>query len=590
MRHCPNHAKLQKIVKKKLEQGITDFKEFIDNDCYFVDKTHLVAHLIDHPSKVHLITRPRRFGKTLNLSMIRYFFEAPVPGEHGDNTDAPPNAPLFNGLSITDHPQYSEYMGQYPVITLSFKDAKWASCSECMEIIRIMLSDEYRRHQYLRNCGVLDEEELIFFTKVLHKRGTGSDCAQAVKHLSSWLHRAYNKPVYILLDEYDTPLHAAYTGGFYDEMIGFIRSFMVQTFKDNPNLKQAVVIGILKVAQESIFSDFNNPAVSTLLNAAMKDCFGFTEAEVEAMAAHYEQQSKLENIRRWYNGYIFGGDTVIYNPWSLVSYFRNTEDGLLPYWVNTSSNALVQKMLQMDRAASRETVLQLLGGQELRKEVYRNIAYQEISSNPDAAWSFLLHSGYLKATDRRQREYGQDYRLSIPNKEVHYIYNHIIQSWLKTELHGGDDFLAFIGGVNEMDPRRIALSLERMLLAMASYHDMASKSGEMFYHGLLLGLTAYMADDYMVESNREYGMGRADITLISRGFNGKRAQKAILFELKQLAPDDERPLEEAVQEAHSQALERYSAGVKIQYHPERCLVLGVGFRGKEVKTAHSFEG
>ena len=415
-------------MKKKLEQGITDFKKFIDNDCYFVDKTRLIAHLIDHPSEVHLITRPRRFGKTLNLSMIRYFFEAPVPGERGDSTDAPSNAPLFDGMSITDHPQYSEYMGQYPVIALSFKDAKGASCIECMEIIRIMLSDEYRRHQYLQNSGILEDRERMKFEKILYGEGTDQNCASSIKYLSAWLHRAYNKPVYILLDEYDTPLHAAYTGGFYDEMIGFIRSFMVQTFKDNPNLKQAVVIGILKVAQESIFSDFNNPVVSTLMDEDMKDCFGFTEAEVEAMAAHYEQQSKLENIRRWYNGYIFGGDTVIYNPWSLVSYFRNTEDGLLPYWVNTSSNALVQKMLQMDRAASRETVLQLLGGEEIRKKVINNIDYPQIEKRQEAAWSFLLHAGYLNATDRRQREYTQDYCLSIPNNEIHYIYNHIIQS------------------------------------------------------------------------------------------------------------------------------------------------------------------
>ena len=578
------------IMKKKLEQGITDFKKFIDNDCYFVDKTRLIAHLIDHPSEVHLITRPRRFGKTLNLSMIRHFFEAPVPGEYGDSTDAPPNAPLFDGMSITDHPQCSEYMGQYPVIALSFKDAKGASCGECMEIIKDMLSAEYQRHEYIQNCEVFRDADKELFSKILNRKGSSQDCASSIKYLSAWLRRAYNKPVYILLDEYDTPLHAAYTAGFYDEMIGFIRSFMAQTFKDNPNLKQAVVIGILKVAQESIFSDFNNPAVSTLMDEAMEDCFGFTEDEVKEMASHFGLEGEMDGIRNWYNGYLFGGDMVIYNPWSIVNYLRNPGAGFIPHWINTSSNALVQKMLQMDRAASRETVLQLLGGEEIRKKVINNIAYPQIEKRQEVAWSFLLHAGYLKATDRRQREYGQDYRLSIPNKEVHTVYSDIIINWLEDELRGGDDFLAFIGGVNELDPRRIALSLERMLLAMASYHDMASKSGEMFYHGLLLGLTAYMADDYMVESNREYGMGRADITLISRGFNGKRAQKAILFELKQLAPDDERPLEEAVQEAHSQALERYSVGVKIKYHPKRCLVLGVGFRGKEVKTTHSFEG
>ena len=243
---------------KKLEQGITDFKKFIDNDCYFVDKTRLIAHLINHPSEVHLITRPRRFGKTLNLSMIRYFFEAPPPG--GDSTDPPPNASLFNGMSIAEHPQYREYMGKYPVIHLSFKDAKGSSHTECMGIVRKMLSAEYQRHEYLQNCAVLCEADKELFSRILNRNGTDQDCAQSIEYLSSWLKRAYGKPVYILLDEYDTPLHAAYTDNFYDEMIAFIRSFMVQSFKDNPNLKQAVVIGILKVGQESIFSDFNNPS------------------------------------------------------------------------------------------------------------------------------------------------------------------------------------------------------------------------------------------------------------------------------------------------------------------------------------------
>ena len=271
-------------MKKNLTQGITDFKKFIDSNCYFVDKTHLIGCLIGDPSEVHLITRPRRFGKTLNLSMIRYFFEAQPPG--GDSRDPPPNAPLFNGMSISKHPQCREYMGQYPVIHLSFKDAKASSHAECMEIIKDMLSAEYQRHEYLQDCEVLREIDKELFFKISNKKGNDQNCAQSIKHLSAWLKRAYNKPVYILLDEYDTPLHAAYTDNFYDEMIAFVRSFMAQSFKDNPNLKQAVVIGILKVAQESIFSDFNNPAVSTVLSDAMKDCFGFTEPEVEEMAAY----------------------------------------------------------------------------------------------------------------------------------------------------------------------------------------------------------------------------------------------------------------------------------------------------------------
>ena len=307
-------------MKKNLTQGITDFKEFIDNDCYFVDKTRLIAHLINDPSKVHLITRPRRFGKTLNLSMIRYFFEAPPPGS--DRGGAPPNAALFNGMSISKHPKYREYMGKYPVIHLSFKDVKKSTYQNCMALIRNMLSAEYQRHEYLQNCGVLRDTEKELFFKILDKKGSDQDCEESIVFLSIWLKRAYNKPVYILLDEYDTPLHAAYADNFYDEMIAFIRSFMVQSFKDNPNLKQAVVIGILKVAQESIFSDFNNPAVSTLLDPEMEDCFGFTEPEVEAMADYYGLGDKMDGIREWYNGYIFGEDTVIYNPWSIVNYLR----------------------------------------------------------------------------------------------------------------------------------------------------------------------------------------------------------------------------------------------------------------------------
>ena len=248
-------------MTKRLEQGISDFKKFISEGCYFVDKTHLITHLIEHPSEVHLITRPRRFGKTLNLSMIRYFFEAPVPGEGDAGTF---HAALFDGLAVTRHPRYGEFMGQYPVIHLSFKNVKGSTCKAAMYSIKSMLADEFERHSYLADMGYLSDEKLEFFRKIQKRQGTEEDDIESLKCLSSWLNQVYGKPAYILLDEYDTPLQAAYTKNYYDEIIDFIRSFMVQTFKDNPHLKQAVVIGILKVAQESIFSDFNNPAVSTL--------------------------------------------------------------------------------------------------------------------------------------------------------------------------------------------------------------------------------------------------------------------------------------------------------------------------------------
>ena len=586
-------------MKKNLTQGITDFKEFIDNNCYFVDKTRLIAHLINDPSKVHLITRPRRFGKTLNLSMIRYFFEVPPPGgDSGVSGDAPfeepPNTVLFNDMSISKHSRYREYMGQYPVIHLSFKDVKKSNHEDCMALIKDMLSDEFRRHQYLQNSDMLDNADQEYFIRMLQRKSTDQDCEQSIKHLSAWLKRAYGKPVYILLDEYDTPLHAAYADNFYDEMIAFIRSFMVQSFKDNPNLKQAVVIGILKVAQESIFSDFNNPRVSTLMDPAMKDCFGFTEPEVEAMADYYGLGDKMDGIRKWYNGYIFGGDTVIYNPWSIINYLSAPEAGLRPYWVHTSANRMVKETLQLNKRDSRETMERLLRGEEVRREVAVNIVYPQIRTRPDVAWSFLLHGGYLKASERRQHEISQDYRLDIPNRELRYSYMTTIKDWLEEDVEAGESFHFFIRGIRERDAALIERGLGKVLLSMASYYDTADAVGEDeemervegFYHGLVLGMLTYLSGEYTVESNRECGMGRPDIVLIQRG-SGRPAH-VLLFEFKRESATGTTPLKQLAQEAYTQAEQKYLEGAQEKWNPEEIIIYGVGFRGKSLALRAQF--
>ena len=569
-------------MKKHLSLGISDFKKFIDENCYFVDKTHLIKYLIENPSKVHLITRPRRFGKTLNLSMVRYFFEAPYPG-----SDEPDNAYLFEGMSIASLPQCRQYLGQYPVIHLSLKNVKKSTYQDCMALVRNMLSDEYRRHEYLQNCGVLNDREQEKFKKIIYNEGTDQDCEESIVFLSMWLKRAYGKPAYILLDEYDTPMMAAYLEGHYKQMTAFIRSFMVQTFKDNPNLKQAVVIGILKAAQESIFSDFNNPEVSTLLDPDMDDCFGFTDSEVANMASYYDLKDEMTDIRQWYNGYIFGSDTVIYNPWSIVNFLRKPTAGLRPYWVNTSDNRLVREALHLERNESIEIVSRLLQKKEVRKELYHHIVYQEIGKNPDAVWSFLLHGGYLKATDKQRVHADITYNLSIPNIEVEYVYNKIIKSWLDDEFQAREDFLAFIKGVRELNPRLIEMSLAAMLRVQASFHDMASSGGEMFYHGMLLGLLAYLGGEYMVDSNREYGTGRADIVLAKRAAGGRTwSGEALLFELKHENSDGKTPLEQLSAEALSQAMEKYTDGVLGKWQPKRTLVLGIGFRGKKLALTY----
>ena len=581
-----------KSTMKKLEQGITDFKKFIDEDCYFVDKTHLIGYLIDHPSEVHLITRPRRFGKTLNLSMIRHFLEAPPPPKGPkwltllrSRRSVPANAYLFKDRCIASHPRYAEFMGQYPVIHISFKNVKKSTFEKSLNFIKDVLSDEFIRHGYLLECDCISAHEKSFFNRILQKEAGENDFEKSLKYLSAWLHRAYGKPPYILLDEYDTPLHSAHVDRYYDQMIAFIRSFMVQTFKDNPHLKQAVVIGILKIAQESIFSDFNNPRVSTILSPAMKDCFGFTEPEVEKMASYFGLESKMDGIKEWYNGYIFGGETVIYNPWSIVNYLSSPGEGLKPHWISTSDNKLVKEVIKLKRRDAKMTTEKLLRKEEVRKPLLTNIPYTQVENDPDVVWSFLLHSGYLKASEMQQEELGTSWRLSIPNKEVETAWKTVVLNWLKEDLSVNEDFADFVSGIREANPRLIERGLKRILFGLASYYDSARDEEdrrENFYHGLVLGLLAYLGPAYAVDSNREYGRGRSDIVVVRKGSDSAQAEEAFVFEFKQGNTSADTSLEVLAQSAYTQAVEGYLEGVREKWHPKELLVLGIGFRGKEL--------
>ena len=578
-----------------LQLGISDFKEFIDEGCYFVDKTHLIAYLIDNPDKVHLITRPRRFGKTLNLSMIRYFLEAPYPPQKPKGPKwlgrlrlrqaVSSSAYLFKDRLIASHPRCAEFMGQYPVIHLSFKNVKSASKEESMDLMKSVIADEFERHNYLLDSEFLDELKIQYYTKIQNRKGTDGDYTQSIKYLSAWLHRAYGKSPYILLDEYDTPLHSAHLDKYYDQMIAFIRSFMVQTFKDNPHLKQAVLIGILKIAQESIFSDFNNPRVSTLLDPEIEDTFGFTESEVEAMAAHFGLENTMDGIKEWYNGYLFGGETVIYNPWSIVSFLGRPKAGLRPHWISTSDNRLVKEVIKLKRRDAIMTTEKLLRKEEVRKPLLTNIPYTQIENDPDVVWSFLLHSGYLKASERQQKHTHITWRLSIPNLEVETAWETVVRNWLKEDLSVNEDFTDFVSGIREANPRLIERGLKRILFGLASYYDSARDEEdrrENFYHGLVLGLLAYLGPAYAVDSNREYGRGRSDIVVVRKGNDPAQAEEAFVFEFKQGNSAADTSLEVLAQAAYAQAVEGYLDGVKEKWHPKELLVLGIGFRGKEL--------
>ena len=426
-------------------------------------------------------------------------------------------------------------------------------------------------------------------------------------------------------------------------MITFIRSFMVQT--DNPHLKQAVVIGILKIAQESIFSDFNNPRslsdlrltarflpffpatalpkcsrspatlrfwrlvseknhqksprslkvrqtprVSTLLDPEIEDSFGFTESEVEAMSAYFGLEDEMEGIKEWYNGYLFGGNTVIYNPWSIVSFLGRPRAGLKPHWIGTSDNRLIKDVIKLDRREAKMTIEKLLRKEEVRKPLLTNIPYPQMESDTDVVWSFLLHSGYLKASERQQERTLITWRLAIPNLEVETAWITVISRWLKDDIEINEHFMDFVEGIKETRPRLIERGLKRILSSMASYHDTARASGaqedeedrrENFYHGLVLGLLAYLGPTYAVDSNREYGRGRSDIVVVRKGSDPAQAEEAFVFEFKQGNSAADTSLEVLAQAAYAQA-EGYLDGVREKWHPKELLILGIGFRGKDL--------
>ena len=578
---------------KKLELGISNFKKFIDEDCYFVDKSGLIGWMIDHPSEIHLITRPRRFGKTLNLSMIRYFLEAPTQNiDHHSPLTTPtsiPNSYLFKDLKITTHPRCAEFMGQHPVIHLSFKSVKINTFESCIRLLKKSLIAECERHSYILNFDFMTPKNKEYYNSILSGEAPDDEYTSIIADLSSWLHQAYGKPVYILLDEYDTPLHSAYSNNYYEKMITFIRSFMVQTFKDNPHLKQAVVIGILKIAQESIFSDFNNPRVSTLMDPEIEDAFGFTESEVQAMVEHFELESQMGGIKEWYDGYLFGGHTVIYNPWSIVNFLSRPDAGFKPHWVNTSDNKLIQDVIKLNYRDAIITTEKLLNKEKVRKSILTNIPYMQVGNDPDVIWSFLLHSGYLKAEDMHQEELGTSWRISIPNKEVKIAWITVVQNWLKQDIAVNEHFTDFVNGIRDSRPRCIEDGLAGILFGLSSYHDTVSHSeraGENFYHGLVLGLLASLGSLYTIDSNREYGEGRPDIVVVKKGSDPARAEEAFIFEFKHGKSAAKSALDKLAREAFSQADEQYLAGVQDKWNPKRLQVFGIGFSGKKLAVLY----
>ena len=548
--------------------GNQDFETIRKEGYFYVDKTHFIREWWESGDNVTLITRPRRFGKTLNMNMTEKFFSVDYAGR-GD---------LFEGLSIWQEEKYRRLQGAYPVMALSFAKVKETTYQGARKRICQIIKDLYNRFDFLVSSGKLNASEKETFQKVSADM-EDYIAADSLNALSNYLMRYYGRKVIILLDEYDTPMQEAYVGGYWDELAAFTRSLFGATFKTNPFMERALMTGITRVSKESMFSDLNNLEVITTTSEKYADCFGFTEEEVFSALEEYGLSGQRQQVKDWYDGFVFGSRRDIYNPWSIINFLDKKRVGA--YWVNTSSNRLVSKLLRGGNSNAKKDFERLLSGGVLELEIDEQIAYNQLSAKKNTMWSLLLASGYLKVLDttfveRTGRTY---YKLVLTNREVTIMFEDMVRDWFLE----GDYYNDFIKALLLGDVEAMNLYMNRVTREIFSYFDTSKgvqSEPERFYHGFVLGLMVELSDRYTVTSNRESGFGRYDVMLEPRD---TAKDDAMILEFKVQGPK-ERELSDTVAEALRQIKERdYQASLAAKGIPgERIRKYGFAFCGKEV--------
>lgn len=558
----------------KVAIGIQNFEKVIENHCFYVDKTDFIREWWESNDDVTLIARPRRFGKTLTMSMTERFFSVKYAG----------TGEVFEGLSVWEYEKYRSLQGTYPVISLSFANVKETDFTSASFRIRELLTKEYEKYSFLRDSDKLSEAEKNYFDRIRMDM-TQMEAPLVLYQLSDFLYRYYGKKVIILLDEYDTPMQEAYVNGYWEELVGFIRSMFNATFKTNPWLERGLMTGITRVSKESIFSDLNNLKVVTTTSEEYATSFGFTEEEVFAALEDSGLGEQKDKVKKWYDGFIFGSHRDIYNPWSILNFLDTATFDT--YWANTSANSLVGKLIREGNRDIKEQFELLLQGQCLRKTIDEQIVYNQLDDNEDAIWSLLVASGYLKVlsyetyTDVSDDE-DPEYELALTNLEVKKMFENMVSGWFASRK---SDYNRFLTALLQDDVEAMNAYMNRVALKTFSYFDTGSdafgEGAERFYHGFVLGLMVDLRDRYVLTSNRESGFGRYDVML-----EPKRPEEndAIILEFKVFNPRKESSLEDTVQAALEQIEKKqYAAQLEERGIPsEHIRKYGFAFEGKTV--------